>query len=157
MSLSGCLALVEWRMSIRRATRFMDERSPSKRCLAVFLTDPGYVERFRREAHRIAALEHPSIVPMLQFIEQDRGLYVVMPLYAESLRDLLDRKQRLPLNEAARIVTEVGSALAVAHCPRTRPSRREAGAISCWTPTAKPHSPILVLRARRSPREVQAL
>ncbi len=81
----------------------------------VFLTDPGYVERFRREAHRIAALEHPSIVPMLQFIEQDAGLYVVMPLYAESLRDLLDRKQRLPLNEVVRIVTEVGSALAVAH------------------------------------------
>jgi eukaryotic-like serine/threonine-protein kinase len=81
----------------------------------VFLTDPGYVERFRREAHRIAALEHPSIGTMLQFIEQDRGLFVVMPLYAESLRDLLDRKQRLPLNEAVRIVTEVGSALAVAH------------------------------------------
>jgi serine/threonine-protein kinase len=81
----------------------------------VFLTDPGYVERFRREAHHIAALEHPNIVPMLQFIEQDRGLFVVMPLYAESLRDLLDRKQRLPLNEAMRIVTEVGSALAVAH------------------------------------------
>ena len=38
----------------------------------VFLTDPGYVERFRREAHRIAALEHPSIVTMLQFIERDR-------------------------------------------------------------------------------------
>jgi serine/threonine-protein kinase len=73
------------------------------------------VERFRREAHHIAALEHPNIVPMLQFIEQDRGLFVVMPLYAESLRDLLDRKQRLPLNEAMRIVTEVGSALAVAH------------------------------------------
>src|SRR5215831_5353607 len=46
-----------------------------------FLTDPGYVERFRREAHRIAALEHPSIVPMLQFIEKGAGLYVVMPLY----------------------------------------------------------------------------
>jgi eukaryotic-like serine/threonine-protein kinase len=81
----------------------------------VFLTDPGYVERFRREAHHIAALEHPSIVPMLQFIEKGAGLYVVMPLYAESLRDLLDRKQRLPLNEAVRIVTAVGSALAVAH------------------------------------------
>jgi len=81
----------------------------------VFLTDPGYVERFRREAHHIAALEHPSIVPMLQFIERGAGLYVVMPLYAESLRDLLDRKQRLPLNEVVRIVTEVGSALAVAH------------------------------------------
>jgi serine/threonine-protein kinase len=81
----------------------------------LFLTDPGYVERFRREAHRIAALDHPSIVPMLQFIEQGAGLYVVMPLYAESLRDLLDRKQRLPLNAVVRIVTEVGSALAVAH------------------------------------------
>jgi serine/threonine-protein kinase len=80
-----------------------------------FLTDPGYVERFRREAHRIAALKHPNIVPMLQFIEQDRGLYVVMPLYTESLRDLLDRKKKLPISKAVRIVTEIGSALAMAH------------------------------------------
>jgi serine/threonine-protein kinase len=81
----------------------------------MFLADPGYVERFRSEAHRVAALEHQNIVPILQFIEQDRGLYVVMPLYAESLRDVLDRKKRLPLDEAMRIVTEIGSALGVAH------------------------------------------
>jgi len=81
----------------------------------MFLTDAGYVERFRREAQRVAALEHQNIAPMLQFIEVDRGLYVVMPLYVESLRELLDRKKRLSISEATRIVTEIGSALAVAH------------------------------------------
>jgi serine/threonine protein kinase len=81
----------------------------------MFLTDPGYVERFRSEAHHVAALEHQHIVPILQFIEQDRGLYVVMPLYAESLRDILDVKKRLPLDEALRIVMEIGPALALAH------------------------------------------
>ena len=93
----------------------------------VFLTDPGYVERFRREAHHIAALEHPSIVPMLQFIERGAGLYVVMPLYAESLRDLLDRKQRLPLNEAAAHCDGGWLGACCGAFPRARPSRREAG------------------------------
>jgi serine/threonine-protein kinase len=80
-----------------------------------FLADPGYVERFRSEAHHVAALEHQNIVPILAFIEQDRGLYVVMPLYAKSLQDVLDRRTRLPLNEAMTIVVEIGSALAMAH------------------------------------------
>jgi serine/threonine protein kinase len=69
----------------------------------MFLTDAGYVERFRREAQRVAVLEHQNIAPMLQFIEVDRGLYVVMPLYVESLRELLDRKKRLSISEATRI------------------------------------------------------
>jgi serine/threonine protein kinase len=94
---------------------FLGREVAIKALSPMFLTDPGYVERFRNEAHRVAALEHQNIVPILQFIEQDRGLYVVMPLYAESLRDVLDRKQRLPLNEAVRIVTEIGLALTVAH------------------------------------------
>jgi serine/threonine-protein kinase len=81
----------------------------------MFLTDPDYVERFRREAQRVAALDHPHIAPVLQFLEQGRELYVVMPLYAESLRERLDRDGRLPLAEAVRIVSEIGSALATAH------------------------------------------
>jgi serine/threonine protein kinase len=80
-----------------------------------FLTDSGYLERFRREAQRVAALEHPHIAPVLQFIEQGCGLYVVMPLYVESLRDRLDRNNQLASTEATRIVSEIGSALAAAH------------------------------------------
>src|SRR5690349_17255639 len=80
-----------------------------------FLTDPGYVERFRREAQQVAALDHPHIAPVLEFIEQGLELYVVMPLYAESLRERLDRDGRIPLKEAIRIVSELGAALAVAH------------------------------------------
>src|SRR5690242_13790774 len=80
-----------------------------------FLTDPGYVERFRREAQQVAALDSPHIAPVLQFIEQDRELYVVMPLYAQSLSERLDRDQRLSMGEAIRIVGEIGAALSTAH------------------------------------------
>src|SRR5262245_48028267 len=54
--------------------------------------DLGYVERFRREARRVAALDHPNVVPVYHYGE-DRGLlYLVMPLLKESLRDRMGRE-----------------------------------------------------------------
>jgi serine/threonine-protein kinase len=86
-----------------------------KALLPVYLVGAGHVERFRREAQRVAALDHPHIVPILHFIDNDQGLYLVMPLYAESLRERLKRDGRLSLAQALQIVTEIGSALAAAH------------------------------------------
>src|SRR3954447_25451071 len=80
-----------------------------------FLVDADYVERFRREAQSVAALDDPHIVPVLQFIEHDRGLFLVMPLFLESLRERLERTNRLELGEATRIVRDIGAALAAAH------------------------------------------
>src|SRR5215469_2130872 len=55
-------------------------------------SDADYVERFRNEAVRIAALIHPNIVPIYQFGEDKGALFLVMPVVAESLRDRLDRE-----------------------------------------------------------------
>jgi serine/threonine-protein kinase len=80
-----------------------------------YLTHEAAIERFRREAQCVAALEHPHIAPVLYMIAEGDLLYLVMPLFVESLRERLQRAQRLEMAEAVRLVSEVGSALASAH------------------------------------------
>jgi len=77
--------------------------------------DRGYVERFREEAQRVAALQHPHIVPVYYYSEHDPLLYLVMPILKESLRDRLERERRLDPSEAIRICQEIASALEAAH------------------------------------------
>jgi serine/threonine protein kinase len=85
----------------------------------ILAADPNYVARFRTEARRVAALNHPHIVPVYHYgeevVKRQRLLYQVMPILQESLRDRLDREGILPLAEAGRIVVEIASALEAAH------------------------------------------
>ena len=77
--------------------------------------DQGYVTRFRAEARRVAALQHPHIVPVYSYSEHGPLLYLVMPILAESLRDRLDREGWLAPPEATRICQEIATALQAAH------------------------------------------
>jgi len=72
--------------------------------------------RFVREIGIAAQLSHPHIVPLIDSGEYDGSLYYVSP-YIEggSLRERLQRDGRLPVDEAVRIVTEVGAGLDYAH------------------------------------------
>src|SRR5262249_19526704 len=85
----------------------------------VLAADPSYVTRFRVEARRVAALNHPHIVPVYHYGEvmagEQRLLYQVMPILRESLRDRMGRERVLPTAEAGRIAVEVASALDAAH------------------------------------------
>lgn len=78
-------------------------------------TDPGYVERFRNEAQRVASLSHPHITPVYTFGEERGLLYLVMPRLKESLRERMEREGILPLQEAARITNQIAAALYIAH------------------------------------------
>lgn len=74
------------------------------------------VERFRREIHLAARLQHPHIVPLLTAGEVDGAPYFTMPFVeGESLRSRLMRVGELPVPEAVRILREVASALSYAH------------------------------------------
>lgn len=77
--------------------------------------DADYVRRFRQEARRVAALRHPHIVPVYHYGEDEGLLYLVMPIFGESLRDRLDHEERLAPAEAIRLVSEIASALEAAH------------------------------------------
>jgi len=78
--------------------------------------EPGYLERFQREARAVAKLNHPNIVPVYDFGEQGNFTYLVMPLIpGGTLRDYLAQRRRLPLAEAISITDQVASALQYAH------------------------------------------
>ena len=61
------------------------------------LADPVYRTRFEREAQTIAALEHPAIVPVYDFGEEDGQLYLVMRyMPGGSLAEKLNKGTLLP-------------------------------------------------------------
>ena len=73
-------------------------------------------ERFDREIHLVARLQHPHILMLIDSGEADGHLYYVMPyVRGESLQDRLEREGPLPLREALRITEQVASALTHAH------------------------------------------
>ena len=77
---------------------------------------PGFLERFRREARVVARLDHPNIMPIYDFGEEDGVMYVVMPLIeGGTLRDRIVGRGACSLREAASILYQVAQALHEAH------------------------------------------
>jgi serine/threonine protein kinase len=77
--------------------------------------DAGYVARFRDEGRRVAALNHPNIVPVYSYGEEPGLLYLVMPVMRESLRDRMDHTGIMPASEAIGYAQEIAAALEAAH------------------------------------------
>jgi serine/threonine-protein kinase len=103
------------------ATVFLAEDLKHKRQVAIKVLLPDIAaalghERFLQEIEIAAGLHHPHILPLYDSGDADGLLYYVMPFVeGETLRDLLNRQQRLPLADALRIACEVADALATAH------------------------------------------
>ncbi|GER89346.1 hypothetical protein KDW_35080 [Dictyobacter vulcani] len=78
------------------------------------------IERFRREARYAHQLQHPNIVPVLNFGQDGQLLYVTMPLITGgTLKMLLKPEQPLPLEMARRYTGELGAAIdAIHHHPQ---------------------------------------
>src|SRR5438046_4789178 len=81
-----------------------------------FAADRSFVERFRREARAAAGLNHPSIVSIYDWGEQDSTYFIVME-YVEgrTLRDVIRREGPLLPERAADIAGDIAAALAFAH------------------------------------------
>ena len=74
-----------------------------------------FIRRFRREVKVVARLDHPNIVSVLDYGEQDGYAYQVMPfLNVGSLSDRLD-KGPISLEAGGRLLDQVATALAYAH------------------------------------------
>ncbi|HEY7358341.1 MAG TPA: protein kinase, partial [Ktedonobacterales bacterium] len=93
------------------------ERDVAIKVLSASLAqEPGYLERFRREARAVAKLNHPNIVQVYDFGEQGDLTYLVMPLISGgTLREYLAHRQVLPLAEALSITEQMANALQYAH------------------------------------------
>ncbi len=80
-----------------------------------FKEDPNFLTRFQREAQIVARLEHPNIVPIYDYSDQDGQPYLVMKfIEGQTLKARLAEKP-LPLEEVVRIMGSVGQALTYAH------------------------------------------
>jgi len=82
---------------------------------AQFTDDPVFRARFEREAQTIAALEHPAIVPVYDFGEEDRQPYLVMRyMPGGSLAERMAHGP-LPIEQIVKIVSRMASALDAVH------------------------------------------
>jgi serine/threonine protein kinase len=79
-------------------------------------TEPGYEERFRREAHTAARLTEPHIIPIHDTGEIDGRLYLVMPVIeGVDVHSLLKREGPMDPQRAVHVIEQLGAALDAAH------------------------------------------
>jgi eukaryotic-like serine/threonine-protein kinase len=96
--------------------RLLDRAIAVKVLAAAFASDPTNVERFRREAQSAAALNHPHIVAVYDWGEEDGTSYIVMEYVpGQTLRDIIESFAPLAPMEAARLTAEIADALSFAH------------------------------------------
>lgn len=77
--------------------------------------DPQFRARFEREIKMVAALEHPSIVPVYDVGDEDGQPYFVMRFMTGGSLSSRIANEKIPLEETARIVGKIAQGLAYAH------------------------------------------
>ncbi len=87
---------------------------------ADLVEESEFLARFRREARSVANLRHPNIVQVYDFDVQDDFYYMVMELLeGDTLKAYLNafrtRRERMPLGELTRILSDALGGLAYAH------------------------------------------
>lgn len=96
------------------------KRVALKRILPHVAADPTYLRMFIEEASLVATLEHPNIVQVFDFGEEQGDLYLAMELVEGSsvgrmLRVLAARGDAVPLDVALHVTAQAARALSYAH------------------------------------------
>ena len=74
------------------------------------------VERFKREAQAAGRLNHPNIVSVYEYGEDQGIAYIAMEfITGKELKEYFDRNERFPIPTAMRIMSEILGALDLAH------------------------------------------
>jgi beta-lactam-binding protein with PASTA domain/tRNA A-37 threonylcarbamoyl transferase component Bud32 len=96
--------------------QLLDRRVALKVLFPEFARDPLFVQRFRREAQAAANLNHPNIVAVFDWGEED-GTYFFVMEYVEgrSLREAIQAEGPLYPNLAADLASDIAGALGFAH------------------------------------------
>ncbi len=78
--------------------------------------DSQFAERFEREAHFMASLQHENILHVIDFVKDGRSMFIIME-YVDGidLYDILERSPRLPADVAAIITLQLARGLDYAH------------------------------------------
>ncbi|MHB8598610.1 MAG: protein kinase domain-containing protein [Ktedonobacteraceae bacterium] len=105
---------------------FLAQQSRPRRQVAVKVLLPStsltqtqkaaFLERFRRETDAAASLEHPHILPVYEYGEQNGLAYLVVPyISGGTLRDVMEYEGTQPLEKALNYVEQLAAALDFAH------------------------------------------
>jgi serine/threonine-protein kinase len=102
---------------IYRATSPTNSKTVAIKILpATLATDDQFRRRFLREAEIISSLQHPNIVRVIDFGDENGAYYIVMEyLSGPDLSNLLKQEKRIDLPTTVNILKGVGSALDYAH------------------------------------------
>ncbi len=86
-----------------------------KQIRAELATQPEFIRRFEAEAHLVARIEHPHIVPLIDFWRDPDSAYLVMrSLKGGTLERLLDNGP-LSVERTLALAHQIGGALGAAH------------------------------------------
>ncbi|MBC8077887.1 MAG: serine/threonine-protein kinase PknK, partial [Chloroflexales bacterium] len=101
---------------VYRAQQLRLERAVAIKVIRPQYADhPDFIRRFEAEAHMVARLEHPHIVPLYDYWREPGAAYLVMRyIRGGSLLTLLEQGPP-PLDSTLRVVKHVGAALQAAH------------------------------------------
>jgi serine/threonine protein kinase len=79
-------------------------------------TDADLVERFKREARNAAQLNHPNIVTIFDFVEEEGHLYMVMELLeGQDLKELIKSGAPVTVEQILSIMEQIADGLGFAH------------------------------------------
>jgi len=95
-----------------------EERAAVKVLKGALSGDISYVDRFRREAKVAIAVEHPHLVPVIEYGDGDGDgrLYIAAAFRdGGSLGELVERDSELSVDFVIRIAAEIGAGLGALH------------------------------------------
>ena len=98
----------------RQRTAF-DRRVAIKVILGDYAADPEMRRRFAREARTVARLQHPHILPLIEFGDEQGVLYLVMPFIDGGTLTSYLRRALPDLNEVASMYQQLLDAVEYAH------------------------------------------
>ncbi len=102
--------------TVYRAVDKRDGREVAIKVLAPSIgTDRRFVKRFRREASLVSSLNHPNIVPVLEYGEARGFVYTAMPYVSGETLHRHIVSASITTEENARWVGEISEALGFAH------------------------------------------
>ena len=98
-----------WDASVKRSVAI-------KTILPAHANDDEFKYRFETEAQLVAQLEHPHIVPIHNFWQDENGAFLVMRyIRGGNLRDIMTRHGEMSVIQVQRIIKQLCSALDVSH------------------------------------------
>ncbi|MDH3286036.1 MAG: serine/threonine protein kinase, partial [Acidobacteriota bacterium] len=80
-----------------------------------YANDPAFLERFLREARIVAALDHPGILKIFDYGDDEGRPFLVMPHVTGGTLDSLRGPDALPADQVSRWIGQVADALDCAH------------------------------------------